>query len=177
MNDPYAKSRADLDTLVGVPISVAENAWQAGSYSATVAAYQQAGQAGSTIVGPEIDAVGYPNVTQNFTQQAWQLNSLLAAIAPTSATQTQALEAAAFAQKMLALYQRAIDAGTEAANPSSETPTLLIAAGIAIAVGLAIGVVDLMHKKSSVRASQAPTRRLSSRPRTSRAVTRRYSTR
>jgi hypothetical protein len=96
-----------------------------GTWASAVQAYQSAGQAGATSVGPEIDLVGVANVTQPFTQQAWQLNTSLAAIDITSATQSDAENAQQIAYQMLDLYTQAILAGQTAldqGNPGVVPP-------------------------------------------------------
>ncbi len=143
----FAQAQSDLDALVGVAVSQGENAWQNGDYTGAVTAYQQAGAAGAQTLGPEIDSCGQAQITQNFTQQAWQLNAVLAAIPAATATQTQALEAASLAQKMLQLYQQAIDAGQTAAGSSSALPVVLALGGFGLLAGIVVGVLEVRHKR------------------------------
>jgi hypothetical protein len=170
----FAQASSDLDTTVGVYISQGAVAWNAGNYPAAVTAYQQAGQAGAQTVGPEIDSAGQPSVTQYYTQQAWNLNTALAAIPATTATQAQALEAQTLAQKILSLYKAAIVAGQQAAiPPPSNLPIWLALGGIAALGGVILG---LHSRKVNARPSQRPTRRVSSSAATrrmSQAATRR----
>jgi len=171
----FAQASSDLDTTVGVYISQGAVAWNAGNYPAAVTAYQQAGQAGAQTVGPEIDSAGQPSVTQYYTQQAWNLNTALAAIPATTATQAQALEAQTLAQKILSLYKAAIVAGTGAANAPSQSSSMLTTALVLGAIGVLGGVTfAVMHAASSkaaastarttrtTRSSTAPTRRATS---------------
>jgi|HubBroStandDraft_2_1064218.scaffolds.fasta_scaffold00001_154 hypothetical protein len=163
-DDVFAQARVDLSSTVGAQIVAGDTALNAGQYSSAVTAYQQAGQVGATVVGPEIDGVGYSNATQGYTQQAWQLNTSLAAIPAASATQANAITAQALAYKMQQLYLSGIDAGDRAANPpSSAWPVLITLAGIGVAGGVILGFMDLHHKRTTMRASRAPTRRYSTR--------------
>jgi hypothetical protein len=89
-------------------------------------AYQAAGQAGATSLGPEIDASGAPTVTKPLTGQAWTLNAQLAALQKSGAvdaknnvkttyfTQTDALKAKALVTQMVGLYDQAIAKGSAA---------------------------------------------------------------
>src|SRR5271157_2643760 len=115
--DPYQQARIDLQTSIGSQVIAGDAAWSAGNYSAAVTAYQSAGQQGAAVIGPEIDAAGYPAVTQKYTQQAWQLNGTLAAVNPTTAQQPDALVAQTLAYKIQQLYTAAMNAGMKAANP------------------------------------------------------------
>jgi hypothetical protein len=114
--DPYGQASADLQTLVQAQLTVGDTANTAGTYPAAITAYVAAGNSGATVVGPEIDLAGYPNVTQPWTQAAWQLNTALAAIGAqtTTATATDATSAQTLAYNMLTLYQGAIAAGQQA---------------------------------------------------------------
>jgi hypothetical protein len=170
--DPYTQARYDLSSSVGAQIVAGDTAWTAGNYSAATTAYQQAGQMGATIIGPEIDAAGYPQATQKFTQQAWQLNAQLAQIPSTNATQANALNAQLLAGKIQQLYIGAMDAGTRAASPPtpSNLPIWLALGGLAVVGGIVFG----LHARSGggsgpprpfPRESRVPTRRvLTARP-------------
>ena len=117
--DPYASTQSPLSAMVST-IGAADTYLAASEYSNAVTAYQAAGTAGATVVGPSIDLSGAPNVTQPITQQAWQINGMLAMIAPATATVSSATQAQTYARQMLTLYQNAVKAGTAAQqNPSA----------------------------------------------------------
>jgi hypothetical protein len=172
----YAQASSDLQASVGAQIAAGNAAWASANYPSAVIAFQSAGQQGAATIGPEIDAVGYPQVTQKYTQQAWSLNGTLATIDSTTAVQTDALEAQTLANKIMQLYTQAISAGQAAANPPppSNLPIWLALGGLAVAGGLILGLHA--RKVGSTRTSQRPTRRVSSSAATrrmSQAVTRR----
>jgi hypothetical protein len=173
--DPYAQARIDLNSTVGSQIAAGNVAWAAANYPGAVQAYQLAGQQGASTIGPEIDAVGWPQITQNFTQQAWALNGTLATIDATTAKQSDALLAQTLATKIDALYRSAINAGTGAANAPSQSSSMLTTALVLGAIGVLGGVTfAVMHAASSkaaastarttrtTRSSMAPTRRATS---------------
>jgi hypothetical protein len=178
VTDPYTQARFDLSSSVGAQVVAGNTAWDAGNYVGAVQAYQLAGQQGAAIIGPEIDAVGYPNVTQNYTQQAWTLNSQLAAINATSAVQAEAILAQTLATKIQQLYEKAINAGYAAANSSPSSSSGLVIGLTLAAVGVLGGVIFGLHsiaRKKDARSSRALTRRYSTAPtrRMSQAATRR----
>jgi hypothetical protein len=81
-------------------------------YQGAIQAYQQAGNLGANAIGPEIDAAGAPNITQPFTQPAWQTNVALAGIqTSSSSTQGDASSARDLVNAMLSYYQQAVQAG------------------------------------------------------------------
>jgi hypothetical protein len=103
----------DLNSKVGMVISLGD-AWMTSNppgYVNAVYSYQQAGQAGASVVGPEIDAAGAPNSTQPLTQKAWTLNSALASVNSTTSTEADAELAQGYAKQMYGLYQQAIAMG------------------------------------------------------------------
>jgi len=172
--NPYAQASSDLQASVGAQVAAGNAAWTSANYPAAVLAYQSAGQQGAATIGPEIDAAGYPQATQKYTQQAWNLNGTLATIDSATATQTDALEAQTLAQKIMQLYTQAISAGQAASNPPapSNLPIWLALGGIAVLGGVILGLhsrkVD--SGRRTTRISQRPTRHVSSN-----AATRRMS--
>jgi hypothetical protein len=83
-------------------------------------AYKAAGQAGATIVGPEIDLAGASWVTQPLTHQAWVSNGDLQAITTTDAASLS--RARTFVTNMQALWTQAISDGTEAVLTGRQPP-------------------------------------------------------
>jgi hypothetical protein len=154
----FDKAERDLNSTMGASLQSGDASFAAGNYSAAVTAYQQAGQTGADQIGPEIDAAGFPNTTQYYTQQAWQVNSQLAAISATGANEGSALSASDLAQQMFQLYAQAIVAGKEI--EPFWTPWTIGAAVVlgGAAVGIAAAV---LKRKQPVRSSQAKTRRYS----------------
>jgi hypothetical protein len=170
--DPYAQSSIDLDNQVLAPLGAASTYLGEGQYQAAVTAFQAAGAAGASAVGPEIDLVGAANVTQPITQRAWVINASLAAINNTAtAALADAIAAQQFANQMAALYQTAIDAGQRALSktplgmvpggPDAGYSAAQVLVGIAVA-GTLLGIV--IGKTKTPRAR---------RPRTSRRKARR----
>lgn len=109
---PFMQATADLDAQVQGPI-MAGDTYMAASppeYDAALSAYQAAGQAGATNVGPEIDAAGQMPFTGPLTQKAWQLNGKLAALSGNSID--VARQAQSLAKQIAALYAQAIDVGS-----------------------------------------------------------------
>lgn len=144
-------------------------------YTDAVTAYQAAGQAGATCIGPEIDSVGYPNVTSTFTGQAWTINGQLATLPKSGTpapnmpspyyTQADADKAKQLARQMGDLYQQALDAGNAAAppvNPSQPPGTTTVVppssfwpAVAVITVAGAVGTALVMASKTSRRPAHA----------------------
>jgi hypothetical protein len=118
----YVQAAADLNTDLVTPIGTGDTSYTSGDYATAITNYQTAGQAGAVTVGPEIDLGPAPNVTQSYTQQAWNLNTSLAAISSTSTAQTDADTARGYVVQMVSLYEQAIDAGN-AASPSGTATT------------------------------------------------------
>lgn len=108
----------DLQNQLGGPQQAGDTYLGEGDYAGALQSYQAGGQAGATSLGPEIDAAGAPTATQPLTQQAWTLNSQLAALAIDPSAADGGLSVASSAQallaKMVSLYQQAIAAGTTA---------------------------------------------------------------
>jgi hypothetical protein len=164
--DPYVQARTDLANTVAAGIKAGNAAYHSGLYASAVLAYQQAGNSGAVVVGPEIDAAGYSNDTQPFTNAAWQLNGQLAQINrdPTSTTQADAMGASSIVAKMLDQYNKAIAAGYAAANPpaSAGNVKLYVMLGLgAVAVGV-VGTMLLRKGTGGARSGgsdMAPTRR------------------
>lgn len=111
--DPYTKAQTNLANQVAAVVAAGDAylAAQPPEYSAAVSAYQAAGNAGATSVGPEIDLAGRPAATQPLTQQAWLLNRGLAAMTPATADAAYAQSAQSTVKNMVLLYNQAIDAG------------------------------------------------------------------
>jgi len=152
---PFAQANANLTAMMWA-VKAGDMYRQAGEFANAIGAYQAAGNAGATVVGPDIDLAGAPSTTQPITQQAWALNGRLngglwligGQLVPLSASPTlEAATAAASAVKqMIAYYQQAIAVGTAAvasatktAFPGPDTSTNTIIAwtvGLGIAAGL-----------------------------------------
>ena len=141
--DLYGQAQADLATKMQTQLTVGDTANTAGQYVQAITAYVAAGNAGATVIGPEIDLAGYPNVTQPWTQAAWQMNGALATIAATTTpTQTDATSAQTIAYDMLSYYQSAITAGQQAAlkdAPGNTTPP-----GTAKDVGVPLAIAGVV---------------------------------
>jgi len=159
--DPYAQSRIDLAATVTAQVNAADAAWAASNYPLATSSYQQAGQIGASTLGPEIDGAGFPNATQPYTQQAWQLNAKLAAMNAAAATEADALAAQALAGKIVQLYDAAINAGSEAAGGGSSAfwPVAISLVGVGALAGLVVGIVEATRK----HASRAATRKMTTR--------------
>ena len=149
--DSYGQAEADLAQMQ-TQLTAGDTSNTAGSYSDAITSYVAAGLTGATVVGPDIDLAGYPNVTQPWTQAAWQLNTTLAAMASnTSPAATDATQAQTLAYNMYSYYQAAIAAGQQAAllgKPANAPSTLdpkqygaaLLVAGVLI-VGSGSGLL------------------------------------
>jgi hypothetical protein len=156
-SNPYGQALVDLQNMVQTPVGIADTYLAGGNYASALTAYQAAGQAGATVVGPEIDLVGAPAYTQPLTKQAWITNGTLAGISPVN--QTNAALAQSLVKEMLASYVAAIQAGQTAFNGGNpgEAPappwamnsvlTWMLGAGIAAGVGYAY-----VSTRSKVRA-------------------------
>ena len=151
-------------------------------FSDATLAYQAAGQAGATSLGPEIDAAGAPTVTQPFTKKAWTLNGQLASlpksglpdpkndVASPYFTRADADRAKVLVTQMVDLYDQAIKQGSATVSPAPgpvvvppatpATPTSqaasnllpVVAVGAALAVVAAAYVVTRSHRRSHVPA-------------------------
>lgn len=121
----WDEAATDLNNQVGALISQGD-LWAATAnptvqdFVSAVYAYQQAGVAGATKIGPEIDSAGRPEVTQKYTQQAWTLNAALAAVNATTSTQADVDLASEYAKQMYAAYQTAIALGKSGLKSSGE---------------------------------------------------------
>lgn len=128
----YTQAIADLATMA-TAVKTGDAALNAGTYDTAIQGYQQAGNQGAQVIGPEIDAAGAPNITQPYTQPAWQTNVALAAISSTGSstsagtvttgttpTQGDAESAQALAYAMLSYYEQAIQAGGSALTPVAQ---------------------------------------------------------
>jgi hypothetical protein len=94
----------------------------------TVAEYQAVGQYGSDTLGPMIDAVGPPGVTQPMTHEAWDINAKLA-------TSTDLVQAKTLVDLMLTDYQKAIIASRHVQErESSGWPTFWVPLGALVLI-------------------------------------------
>jgi hypothetical protein len=103
-------------------------------FSDATQAYQAAGQAGASSVGPEIDGAGASSTTSPLTQQAWALNGQLAALQPSGQpdptngvnapyfNHADADRARGLVVSMIALYTQAIAAGAAASGQPVPPP-------------------------------------------------------
>jgi hypothetical protein len=136
----FDQASADLASQVAAVISQADGYMATGDVKSAIAAYQSAGNAGASVVGPEIDAVGFPNDTQPLTHQAWVVNGQLASINPGSTSQQDGLKAQSLADTVLTLLNSAIDAGkaaqAQAASGWSLGKTAAVLAGVSIVGGV-----------------------------------------
>jgi hypothetical protein len=154
-SNPYGQALIDLQNMVQTPIGIADSYLKSGDYASALTAYQAAGQAGATTVGPEIDLVGAPAYTQPLTKQAWITNGTLAAISP--ANQANATLAQSMVKEMLASYVAAIQAGQTAfngGNPGSvPTPSWSVTAvvpwmlGTGLVAGLGFAYLDAQSRR------------------------------
>ena len=140
----YQQASTDLQNQMALVIQAGDVHYGASDWEAAITSYQAAGMAGATADGPEIDLVGAANVTQPFTQQAWNLNAQLAELSPTGG-QESANAARSYVTQMLALYQTAMAQGQAALDQGGVPPggslSLFQAAVYAIGGGAVI-VVD-----------------------------------
>lgn len=118
----FAKAQADLASM-GVPIAQGDWAFGTGDYVTAITSYKAAGNIGAVTIGPEIDAAGAPQATQQYTQAAWQINDQqLGPVQPTNDQQI-AQTAGQAAANMMQNYQAAITAGLRAlAQPGPQPP-------------------------------------------------------
>ena len=171
----FAKANSDLTAMI-LTVQAGDAYLKAAEYANAISAYQAAGNAGATVVGPDIDLAGAPNITQPITQQAWALNGRLATglwliggkLVPLASSNTYEAGAAAAAavRQMVTYYQQAIAAGSAAVAsnapqtfPGPDTSTNTIVAwtiGLGIAAGLTYAIVRHQRQKQPA----APPRRL-----------------
>lgn len=151
---PFDKSQADLANQVNGAIAAADVYLGEGKYQDAVVAYQAAGQAGATSVGPEIDLAGAAWVTQPLTHQAWVSNADLQAIASVGATAAEATNARTYAYNMSALWQQAINdgiaavvAGKRSPQPPSMLKGLLWAGGLGIVAGVGYSMLKPKRRR------------------------------
>jgi hypothetical protein len=146
----------DLNNKVGALIGQGD-AWAATpnatvqDFVSAVYAYQQAGVAGATSVGPEIDDAGRPEITQKYTQAAWTLNSALAAVNATTSTAADVDLAAQYAKQMYGNYQTAIALGRSGLKSTGEVWNRGLILGVA---GLALYAIvnSMRHEHRGSRA-------------------------
>jgi len=149
----FDQASTDLQNQVASVIASGDTYLSSGEVANAIQAYQAAGQAGATSVGPEIDLAGQPNLTQGWTQWAWQLNQQLAAISGSSTSTTDAQTAQNLAKQMLTVYQDAIQIATGQGGaiqvppqvivgtpPARNPPSSEVAVGAAV-LGVAAGLL------------------------------------
>ena len=134
----YDQSRADLASEVVGYSAFGDSAMSLKDWASAVRYYQQAGDNGATMLGPEIDAAGYPGKTQPLTQQAWAINGKLAAFTASSATQANAISAQGLVYNMVQLYTAAINAGEQAESDSSRKTPVFSGTNVAMILGAAL---------------------------------------
>ena len=134
----FAQAATDLQNEVVLVVQSAGDSYYSANvknlvldFSDATEAYQAAGQAGATSVGPEIDSVGAPSVTKPLTQQAWVVNGQLATLPKSGLpdpkndvsapyyNQSDADEAKSLVSQMIDLYYQAINAGSAALKQPS----------------------------------------------------------
>lgn len=106
----------------------------AGEFGSAVTAYQAAGNAGVTVVGPEID-VQTNGLSKAVTQQAWAINGNLAAVSGSDSSAAQSAQG--FARQMANLYNQAM--GLSALNSGAAPSAALTAAAQALATRINAG--------------------------------------
>ena len=134
----FVQAGADLQNQVLLVVNAGDIYYTADlaafylDYSDAVLAYQAAGQAGATSLGPEIDSAGAPTVTKPLTTQAWTLNGQLQALpksgsaagtTPAYWNQADANTAKTLISKMVGLYTAAILNGSIAVKAPVPSPT------------------------------------------------------
>jgi hypothetical protein len=117
----YAQASTDLQNQMVLVIQAGDIHYNAGSFGDAITSYQAAGMAGATSNGPEIDLTGAANVTQPYTQQAWNLNTELSQLSATG-DQTSADAARNYVMQMLSLYQTAMSQGQAALDKGGTPP-------------------------------------------------------
>jgi hypothetical protein len=134
------QAQTDWQNQVVAVIATGDSYLNAGETAQALSSYQAAGNAGATSVGPEIDLIGYPQVSQPWTQKAWRLNALLAAT-------TSVGDAQAYVKNLSQDYQIALSAVLDKINGSNIAPLpsigptqVVMAAGLAAVIG---GVLTL----------------------------------
>jgi len=147
----YAQATTDLQNEVIAAAGAGDTYLAANDFKGAVTAYQAAGNAGATSVGPEIDLAGNASVTQPYTQQAWTLNAALAAVNSSSPTQADAQTAQGYIRQMIGLYQQAIVAGGGGAivpTSSGSNVGALKALGVAAGAGVVTGIIYYAWQRS-----------------------------
>ncbi|HTQ47939.1 MAG TPA: hypothetical protein VMI75_34515 [Polyangiaceae bacterium] len=138
----FAQAQADLQNQVVLVVQAGDTYYGESQsnyyldYTDAVLAYQAAGQAGATSLGPEIDAAGAASITSPLTHQAWALNAQLAAITksgPANAsnglpsayfTKADADKAKALVTQMVSLYDQAISQGSSSTGHPISPPSV-----------------------------------------------------
>lgn len=134
------KAQTDWQNQVVAVIAAGDSYLNAGETAQALSTYQAAGNAGATSVGPEIDLIGYPQVSQPWTQKAWKLNALLSAT-------TAVGDAQSYVKNMSLDYQIALSGVLDKINgldvatlPSIGASQVVMAAGMAAVIGAVITV-------------------------------------
>jgi len=181
----FAQTNVDLQNQVVAVVGAGDSYYAANlqafyqDYTDATEAYQAAGQAGATSLGPEIDASGAPTVTKPLTGQAWALNSQLATLSKSGPidtknnvtrpyfTQADADKAKALVTQMVSLYDQAITKGSAGVGqptatvvvpptpaPIAQAPSFLpvVALGAVVAAVATVVVVRSPSRRSHVRA-------------------------
>jgi hypothetical protein len=152
---PYAQATVDLQNEVIAAAGAGDTYYGQNDFKGAVTAYQAAGNAGATSVGPEIDLAGQPTVTQPYTQQAWTMNAALAAVNSSSPSEADALTAQSYIRQMIVLYEQAITAGggggAIVVAPGGSNVGALKALGVAAGVGAATGLAYYFWQRSRRR--------------------------
>jgi hypothetical protein len=149
----FDQAQTDLANQVNGPISAGDVYLGEGKFSDAVLAYQAAGQAGSTSVGPEIDLAGAAWITQPLTHQAWVSNGDLQAIVAAGATADQASMARTYAYNMSALWQQAINDGIAAVVAGQKRRSTSVGTIVmwTLGLGAVAGVVYAKTRKKARR--------------------------
>lgn len=121
--DPYVAAQSLLTTKFEVSLRQGDSENTDSQIAEAITAYVAAGFEGATELGPTIDLAGYPNVTQPFTQAAWQINKSLSQLGTkTIQVQSDADSAKEMAYEMYSLYRAAIAAGRAASGYKGAPP-------------------------------------------------------
>jgi hypothetical protein len=132
------QAQTDWINQVVTVIATGDSYLNAGETAQALTTYQAAGNAGATAVGPEIDLIGYPQISQPWTQKAWKLNGQLAATTSVADAQTYAKNMSIYYQAALQGVLDKINGTNIAALPSIGPTQVVMAAGMAAVIGAVI---------------------------------------
>lgn len=118
-------SAADDLSAFNSSLAAGDTYLAAGEYGSAVTAYQAAGNAGVTVLGPEIDTQT-GGLSKALTQQAWAINGNLAAVTGTDASAAQSAQG--FARQMQNLYTQGIGLTPFSSSGAQPSAALLAAA-------------------------------------------------